>query len=161
MYKIYGNVEIVEENYGAMEKWLGYIGSNNPDLIWRNKLNANYGDWLSVNSSTPNEIVSTAYYAFDALLMSRMARAIGKISDAEKYLQLHGKIAKAFNRAFVNSTNGKIEGDTQTDYVLALSFDLLPEELIPKAVQNLVENIKQNNWHLTTGFVGKHGFLNV
>ena len=34
------------------------------------------------------------------------------------------RIKAAFNRAYV-APDGRIEGDTQTDYVLALSFDLL------------------------------------
>lgn len=156
MYRMYGDQQIIHDNYQAMERWLGYIGSSNPDLIWRNKLNHNYGDWLNVNAPTPKEVVSTAYYAYDALLLSRMANIIGRTADAKKYNELHANIAKAFNRAFVNSTTGIISGDTQSDYVLALEFELLPnEKLIQQAVRHLVDNIKAHNWHLTTGFIGK------
>ena len=43
---------------------------------------------------------------------------------------------------------------TQTSYVLALHFDLLPEELRPLAVAELVADIERRGMHLSTGFVG-------
>jgi len=43
---------------------------------------------------------------------------------------------------------------TQTAYVLALHFDLLPEELRPIATAELVADIERRDMHLSTGFVG-------
>jgi alpha-L-rhamnosidase len=43
---------------------------------------------------------------------------------------------------------------TQTSYVLALHFDLLPEKLRPLAAAELVADIKRRDGHLSTGFVG-------
>jgi len=43
---------------------------------------------------------------------------------------------------------------TQTAYVLALHFDLLPEKLRPLAVAELVADIERRHLHLSTGFVG-------
>jgi alpha-L-rhamnosidase len=45
-------------------------------------------------------------------------------------------------------------GQTQTAYVLALYFDLLPEELRPQGVHALVRDIEKREKHLSTGFVG-------
>ena len=42
----------------------------------------------------------------------------------------------------------------QTAYVLALHFDLLPEELRRQAVDELVADLERRGWHLSTGFVG-------
>lgn len=154
MYQMYGDIQIVNENYHAMTSWLSYIQLNNPTLIWRNKM-GDFGDWLNVNAITPSDVIGTAYFAYDASLLSSMAKILGKTSDAEKYSQLFTDIAKAFNREFVDKTNGKIRGNTQTCYILALYFGLLSDELIPKAVQLLVDNIKDHNMHLTTGFVGR------
>lgn len=155
IYRMYGDTNIIKDNYEAMENWVHYIESSNPTFIWKNKVNNNIGDWLSVNSSTPKEVVSTAYYAYDSLLLSKMANALGKETDAEKYYKLYQNIAKAFNKEFVNQISGKINGDTQTCYVLALAFKLLSDEMIYKAAHHLVDDIKSHNWHVTTGFVGK------
>jgi alpha-L-rhamnosidase len=43
---------------------------------------------------------------------------------------------------------------SQTAYVLALHFDLLPEKLRAVAVKELVADIERRNMHLSTGFVG-------
>lgn len=43
---------------------------------------------------------------------------------------------------------------TQTAYVLALHFDLLPEKLRSLAVAELVADIERRGLHLSTGFVG-------
>jgi alpha-L-rhamnosidase len=83
-----------------------------------------------------------------------MATAINKTRDSEKYLSIHAKISDAFVKAFVNETDAKILGDTQTVYLLALAFEMLPKSLRALAANHLVDNIKAHNWHLTTGFVG-------
>lgn len=50
--------------------------------------------------------------------------------------------------------NGRLVSGTQTAYVLALQFDMLPENLRKQTVDKLVENIKNYGNHLTTGFLG-------
>lgn len=43
---------------------------------------------------------------------------------------------------------------TQTAYVLALYFDLLPEHLRAQAAEELVADLERRDMHLSTGFVG-------
>ncbi len=50
--------------------------------------------------------------------------------------------------------NGRLVSGTQTAYVLALNFDMLPEGLRKQAAARLAENINAYNNHLTTGFLG-------
>ncbi|HLE90947.1 MAG TPA: alpha-L-rhamnosidase C-terminal domain-containing protein, partial [Anaerolineales bacterium] len=50
--------------------------------------------------------------------------------------------------------DGTLKGGTQTSYVLAIQFDLLPQDLRSIAVAELVRNIGQRDNHLSTGFVG-------
>ena len=61
-----------------MQKWIEYIHSANPDLIWRKRANNNFGDWLNTGSDTPREVLATAYFAYSTRLLSKMAQAIGK-----------------------------------------------------------------------------------
>ena len=90
--------------------------------------------------------------------MARIAEVLGKTADAAKYNDLFEKIRAAFNRAYV-APDGRIEGDTQTDYVLALSFDLLDSDKAKLAAQYLVENIEKRKWHLSTGFIGTKSLM--
>ena len=50
--------------------------------------------------------------------------------------------------------NNELFTPTQTAYVLALHFDLLPARLRPLAVAELVADIERRDLHLSTGFVG-------
>src|SRR5204863_3905151 len=52
------------------------------------------------------------------------------------------------------TSNGRLVSSTQTAYVLALNFDMLPENLRQQTAQRLVDNIKSYDTHLTTGFLG-------
>ncbi len=78
---------------------------------------------------------------------------LGEKEEAEKYRRLFNDIKVAFNRRYV-SPEGKVFGETQCAYVMALKFNLLPDELKPKAVQYLVDDINAKGNHLSTGFVG-------
>jgi alpha-L-rhamnosidase len=83
-------------------------------------------------------------------LLSKIAAVTGRSDDARRYADLYAQIKAAFNRAFVQS-DGRIEGDTQSAYALALDFDLLPDSLRPKAVEHLLEGLQRYNGHVSTG----------
>jgi len=153
IYASYGDTRILERHYAAMARWIAYIQDANPDLLWRRRANNNFGDWLSINADTPKDVLATAYFAYDASLMTRIAHALGRTDDERKYLLLFEGIKAAFNKAFV-SADARIKGNTQCDYVVALRFNLLPDALRPLAAQHLVDDIKMRGNHLSTGFVG-------
>jgi alpha-L-rhamnosidase len=153
IYQRYGDVRILERHWDAMERYVAYLVRHNPDLLWRNRRHNDYGDWLSVGADTPREVLATAYLAYDAELMARIAGVLGRSGRAARYEQLRRDVVAAFNRAYVRD-DGFIEGDTQTVYLLALHMDLLPEALRARAAERLVANIETHDWHLTTGFVG-------
>jgi alpha-L-rhamnosidase len=50
--------------------------------------------------------------------------------------------------------SGRLVSGTQTAYVLALQFDILPENLRAQAAKRLADNIQDYDNHLTTGFLG-------
>ncbi|HUU28044.1 MAG TPA: glycoside hydrolase family 78 protein [archaeon] len=153
VYLVYGDTRIIEKHYGAMERWMDFLLNANPELVRRNKLGNNYGDWLSIGADTPKDLLATAYWAYDSRLMSKMAAAVGRGEDARKYERLFEDIRAAFQKNFV-SPEGRVQGETQTDYLLALYMDLLPEGLRAKAAEYLVEDIRKKDWHLSTGFIG-------
>lgn len=153
MYQVYSDSRLLERHYDAMSRWVDYIREANPNLIWKERLNNNFGDWLSIDADTPKEVLATAYFAYDASLMSRIARALDRESDAAEYERLYEGIKSAFQREFIGP-DGRIAGDTQTCYVLALKMNLLPEDQRERGARYLVENIREKEWHLSTGFLG-------
>jgi alpha-L-rhamnosidase len=167
LFNAYGDKSFLADNYPFMARWVdfskeralhpppnpfgGGFGPRTNAYAGRLILNGGVGDHLAP-VRTPTEVVDTAYFAHSAQLVARAAALLGKTDDAAKYDQLFNDIKDTFNDAFV-STNGVIQGDTQTGYILALQFDLLPENLRAVAAQRLAENVETNG-HLTTGFVG-------
>ncbi|MDQ8733092.1 glycoside hydrolase family 78 protein [Paenibacillus sp. LHD-38] len=151
LYLMYGDIRVLERHYDAMERWVQYLKQNSDGLIRPDY--ANYADWLSIGADTPNEVLATAYFAYSAKLLSRIAGVLGKREDEQTYDELHAAVADAFRGAFVDGS-GQIHGDTQTVYVLALQFGLLTEQLRKKAIDRLVADIRGRGNRLSTGFLG-------
>ncbi|MBI5707019.1 MAG: family 78 glycoside hydrolase catalytic domain [Armatimonadetes bacterium] len=153
IYRCYGDKRVLERHYDSMKKWIAYLLEENPDFIWVKRSGANYGDWLSIQADTPRDVLATAYWAHSTQLLSKIAGVLGKKADETKYAKLFGQIRDAWNAKYVQP-DGRIHGNTQTCYVMALRFELLPESLREKAVQYLTEDIASRNGLLSTGFVG-------
>jgi alpha-L-rhamnosidase len=160
LWRVYGDRRILERHYHAMAKWVDWIAKHNPDGRRVNQLANNYGDWLCIPSDTSfgthspmKNLLATAYWADDCTKLARIARELGHAVDAERFQKLFEHVRAAFQKEWVEP-NGRITTDTQTGYLLALAFDLLPENLRAAALGHLVENIKALDWHLSTGFIG-------
>ncbi len=158
LYTCYEDRELLATMYPAMEKWIAYLGHTSENFL--RTASHCFGDWLSIKANTPKPVVRTAHYAHAADLTRRAAEALGKTDDAKRYAELFDNIKAAFNQAYV-APNGRIEGDTQTGYLMALAFGLLDEKTARKAAKHLVADIKARDDHLSTGFVGTALILSV
>ncbi|MCX6899584.1 MAG: family 78 glycoside hydrolase catalytic domain [Verrucomicrobia bacterium] len=153
IYEVYGDRRVLERNYAAMCKFIEFCKNRStPELLPPAKYHC-FGDWLSINADTPKDIIYTAYFAYSAKLLSRAAEVLGKTNDAGKYRDLFNQIRAAFNKAYV-AEDGRIKGDTQTCYVLAIVVGLVDGEKAKLAAKYLVENIEARDNHLSTGFIG-------
>ncbi len=158
-YLVYGDQRILEVQYSSMKAWVEYMKTRaGEDNLWTGDWH--YGDWLAFatnnsdypGATTEKDLIATAYYSYSSGILSKIAAIIGQKEDAKKYAQLSQDIKKAFVHEFVTPA-GRLVSHTQTAYCLALAFNLLPEDLIPKAAEFLAEDVKKMK-HLTTGFVG-------
>jgi alpha-L-rhamnosidase len=98
-------------------------------------------------------LIGTAFFAYSSNLLAKIAEILGKDEDSERYGNFSRQAREAFVKHFALS-DGTLKGGTQTSYVLALHFDLLPKDLRLIAVAELVQNIERMDNHLSTGFVG-------
>jgi alpha-L-rhamnosidase len=149
----YGDTTIVERSWPAMNRWMDFILSNNPDYIRRNALGNNYADWLAPDQNTPKTLIDTAYWALIVREMVEMATALHRTADAEKYQQQYDRITAAYRTAFVKQ-DGSVEGNTQTGYLATLFTGIAQSDLRAKMVDRLAKNIEAHGDHLTTGFLG-------
>lgn len=160
VYDVYGDRRLLAEHYPNMRRFVEFtLNRSTPDLLPPKNYHC-FGDWLSINANTPNDVIYTAYFAYTTQLLADAAEALGKSDDVVRYRGLHDRIKQAFTKAYV-SDDGTVRGDTQTGYVLALGFNLIPGDRRAKAADKLVKNIEARNWHLSTGFVGTRDLMRV
>jgi alpha-L-rhamnosidase len=170
IYLCYGDTRILSDHYDSMVRYMDFLAAHRCKDLIRSHPDVDswggFGDWLALDGSgkteggTPRDLIGTALYAYDAELMAKIARVLGKDADAAAYEALHEKIVRAFQDRFLSKT-GLITSGTQTAYVLALHFGLVPEDARANAVRELVRNIEKNGFHLATGFVGTPYLLDV
>jgi alpha-L-rhamnosidase len=159
VYRRYGDLRVLEEQYPSMRAWVELIRARAQDgLIWNEGFH--FGDWVALDAkegsyfgATPNDLTATAFYAHSTDLLAQTAAALGKDGEAAGYQELHRSIVRAFREEFY-TPSGRLAARTQTAHVLALVFGLTPEAHRERTVHDLVALIRENGDHLTTGFLG-------
>lgn len=159
IYSRYGDRALLEEQYPVMKAWIEYIRNTAEDgLIWNSGFH--FGDWVALDAkegsffgATPNDLTATAYYAYSTGLLADAARELDLHEDEVHYRELQRRIVEAFRNEFY-TPNGRLAAQTQTAHILALAFDLVPEQFRQRTVDGLVRLIRENGNQLTTGFLG-------
>lgn len=159
IYSWYGDQDILTTQYDSMKKWIHYIHEQG-EHPWLWNTGFHFGDWVALDAkegsyfgAAPTDLVATAYFAYSTKLLAKTASILGKYEDARTYEEWYNNIRDAFNQEFV-TPSGRLAADTQTSYLLALYFDLVDDKARERAAEGLVKLIKDNEVHLTTGFVG-------
>jgi alpha-L-rhamnosidase len=102
---------------------------------------------------TDKYLIAQCFFAHSANLVAKAAHVLGKDQDATTYANIEKEAKDAFLKEYM-TPSGRLVSSTQTAYVLALNFDMLPESLRSSSADRLVENVNSYGNHLTTGFLG-------
>jgi alpha-L-rhamnosidase len=172
LYLTYDDTRLLERQYPSMVKFVEFCRKRStPELLPPAQFHC-FGDWLSINADTPKDVIYTAYFAHSVDVTARAAQTLGKKEDAAKYRRLFDQIRDAFKKAYIGP-DGRIKGDTQAVYVLAIAFALVEpktEKPMPggrvsdgkdfeRAAKYLVEDIEKRGNHLSTGFIGTKSLM--
>jgi alpha-L-rhamnosidase len=169
VYQNYADTRMLAEHFQSARRWVDFIHSHNPNLLWQKNRGNDYNDWLNGDvtvvkdyprgiSAIPNEVFATAFFAHSTEIVAKMAHVLGKTDEAAKYDKLLAGIKAAFQKAYV-AADGRIKGDTQAGYALALHFNLLDDSLRRKATQHMLAAIKKYKDHPSTGIQSTHRML--
>ena len=160
VYLAYGDKRVLENQYNSMKAWVEYMHGKSKNDLWNTGFH--FGDWLFYRPDDDNDgraavtdkyLIAQCFYAHSTQLLINAAKVLGKEDDVATYSALLQKIKDAFLKEYM-TPNGRLVSGTQTAYVLALNFDMLPESLRTQAAVRLVDNVKSYGNHLTTGFLG-------
>ncbi|TGN29926.1 family 78 glycoside hydrolase catalytic domain, partial [Aeromicrobium chenweiae] len=148
-----GDKDILRENYPAMKKFFSYVRkAADGKLVTASR--EQYGDWLNLNDGTSQSVLSTAYYAEDARMLSEIAAALGEDGDAAELAELSDDIRRAFADQLV-AADGTVSSNSQTAYAMALGLNLVTDPAQREKVgEKFVAKLKSKGNHLSTGFLG-------
>jgi alpha-L-rhamnosidase len=158
LYVRTGDIDVLAENFQMMERLVGsYRAQSINGLTPKMK---GFGDWLQPyakdnKGETPHHLLGVAFYARSARILADSARLLGRTDEAKRYAAEADAVRDAFVKNYFDA-EAKLQNapETQTAYVLALAFDLVPQEMRAKVGEHLVRLVKAADGHLRTGFLG-------
>ncbi len=188
IYRAYGDERLLEEQWPSMVAWLSHVeraaaGARHSERVARRPeplpherylwdTGFHWGEWLVPGEDlkaidefeafrrSDKADVATAYFAYSARLMSRIAGVIARSADAARYGELAERARAAWQAEFIGP-DGRLTPDTQANHVRALAFDLVPAELRSDTAARLVELVRAAGNHLATGFLATPHLLPV
>lgn len=176
----YGDRRVLERHIDAAMRFVDAVARANPDGIWRADAGVFFGDWLNADlfelegwprsGAMPSPpVFATAYFAFSADLVAKMAAALGRDGDAARYRRLAGTVREAFVREFVKP-DGRVVGgaqgttpqfafgagrdpapESQAAYAMALHMRMVPDALRTATLGHLDRQLARYGGRLSTG----------
>jgi len=157
-YEFYGNKQIIQDHYKGLKAWVDYLYTRTENGI----VNYSYwGDWSppiefaknggAESKDTPGQYISSGYLCYSSRILSEMADILGIENDKINYKKLSITIQDAINNKYWDKKTGGYASNNQACNSFALYLGIVNKERISRVVDNLVNDVKNRNYHLTTG----------
>ncbi|MFF3503321.1 family 78 glycoside hydrolase catalytic domain [Streptomyces sp. NPDC003247] len=161
LYQRTGDAEILRRQFPSMRGWVERVlALAGPGRLWEGGFQ--FGDWLDpsapadnpLRAQTPPEVVATAYLAYSVRLLAESAAVIGLSEEAERYERIAAEVRRAFRHAYV-TPDGRVIGESQTAYAMAIMWDLFDDALLVEAAgRRLADRVRASGFRIATGFLG-------
>ena len=172
LYRTYGNKRVIEEYYSKNQKFVGALLAESENFLISRY---GYGEWAcpamecipeqygpgASPKNISSALVNTAYLYLDINQVREMALILGKEEDANNYEQLAQDVKNAYNKKFFNQNTSQYDEGTQSANTISLAYGLVPEGYEGRVLENLVADIVEHDFHLTTGSQGTKLILEV
>ncbi len=161
LYEMYGDTTFLEENFGAMEKFISAReGTMEKGLIARGH---EYGDWLAMDGEallgngvigrTDVFFLTNVLHANSLKIVADAAHLLGKEKEEKIYREKYERHLARVREEYVTK-GGRLAFDTVTAQAVALHFGIIPEEYRAKLAAILNENVIRHGYRMVTGFIG-------
>ncbi|RYG53234.1 alpha-rhamnosidase, partial [bacterium] len=157
LYEYKGDKSLVEKHYPRIKRYVDFLATRSKNGI----VDYGLGDWVPAKTQTGAAITSTAYYFVDAGILSKMAGLLGHAEDEKKYAAVAAGIKTAFNGRFYQPATGIYDNGSIAALSCALYQGLVEPENKAKVLDNLVAEIKMQNYNMDVGILGAKYVLNV
>jgi alpha-L-rhamnosidase len=158
-----GNIDVLRQAYDGFARWENYLSTRAVGNIITYSY---YGDWAGpvyaceggdhnldavTSTDTPGIFMSTGFYYYNAVLLSRFADILGKKQDVNRYTTLSEAIKSAMLDKWWNKKSGRMATGSQGCQSFSLWLGIIPEENRKLAAQWLHEDLIEKKYCITTG----------
>ncbi|QJU55106.1 family 78 glycoside hydrolase catalytic domain [Herbiconiux sp. KACC 21604] len=162
IYRQRGDLRVLADTWPDASAYLDFELSRWPEGIADTTL----GDWVSPdadpaggNAPEDTRIAATAFLIASLDVAAKTAEVVGSGRDPEFWRGHAERMRRRFVEEFLDVEKGRVVGvgdlgDRQTHQVLALAFDLLPEQHRQPVADTLARLVGENGDHLNTGALG-------
>jgi alpha-L-rhamnosidase len=157
LHKWYGDNFTEEQQYETMKRYTLYLASSRNE---EGLVKPGLGDWydwtpekghVGVSQLTPAELPATVFLYDNALILARVAKKMGKKTDAKNFDKLAKRVRQDFIKAYYKPAECSVATGSQASLATALHFGLVPEEDREKVLDNLVAELEKWQYRQTTG----------
>lgn len=172
LYNQFGNQRVIKNHYSNMKKWWQYMVDNyeENETMPRDFL----GDWVvppfEINlihtkdqfRITDGKLIGTAFFYHITCLMLKFSEILNQEKDNLFFSEKIKNQKLQFHNIFWDNNTKSYTCNTPTANILALHFDLVPDQKIETVKQNLREQIAVIfNDHLPVGMIGLKFLMRV
>ncbi|WP_206688032.1 glycoside hydrolase family 78 protein [Aestuariibaculum marinum] len=156
-YEYYGDDSLIREYYDVMKTYVDYLTSTSDNYIVSHGL----GDWYDYgehaagySKNSPIALSATSHYYYAAYLFAKAAKHLNKTEDIAKYEALTQDIKTAYNNEFFNAETKQYGTGSQFSNAVSVFMDIVEPQYKQAVMGNLLADIKERGYRLTTGDVG-------
>ena len=162
-YEAYGDLRILESTYPSTRRWLEFLAGHVENGLLQNYADhwgKFLGDWAAPGGrkergGTPAALYfNNCVYAMNLSDFSKIAHILNKPDDAELYSRRLQELKARIHQRFFHPETATYADGTQVQQAFALLVDIVPEELRPKVLEGIVQDIKGKHPYLDMGSSG-------
>ena len=156
-YQFYGDADLLRRHYDAMKRYFAYLDSRAEDDI----VSEGLGDWYDLGPKkpgaaqlTPPPVTASAFYYYDAWILSRVAALLDRPAEAKDYAARAARIRASYNRHFFNRATGNYATGSQCANALPLVLGIVDAEHRDAVLASLLQDVESHGYAMTAGDVG-------
>mgnify|MGYP002724383061 CR=1 FL=1 len=157
-YQFYGDNSLIVEYYDVMKGYVDYLSSTATNHIVSHGL----GDWCDyredqpygVSHNTPVPLSASTHYFMVVDYLVQAAEMTGNKEDHARYAALKEEVKAAFNKEFFNEQTRQYGTGSQASNAMPLFAGIVEPEHKEAVLENLVKEIEEKGYRLSTGDVG-------
>jgi len=161
-YRYYGDERFLADNYHAMKRYMDFLASIADHYIVPKGWIGDWGSMVEGWREGEPESVPTAFYYYNATILTKVARILGETADAAYYVNLAQEIKSAYNAEYLNPATNNYNDGSQMGNAFPLFLGIVPDDRRDAVLRHIVHDIEQvHDTHLTTGVLGTKYLIDV